>query len=215
MKRKRLEKGHWDAVITNYKEVELSSMGSRRLSNVSVQTIDRVRNHLEQTHFTCKRGNDCCINGGSSSSGDSSGSVVDELNTSRNPHVVKWLNCHAIYLSRDGVLSAHVDSVKFSGDIVAGVSLKSACIMRLKPVMDSAEGEGGGQGGEGGGGFVDLYLPPRSLYVLSGDGRYKYTHEILPSGSSFQLSGGGNNGDDEIIQVYREDRLSVIFRDAL
>jgi hypothetical protein len=52
--------------------------------------------------------------------------------------------------------------------------------------------------------FVDLLLPPRSLYVLSGDSRYYYTHELLPAGSSF----GANN------IVTRGRRLSIIFRDA-
>jgi alkylated DNA repair protein alkB family protein 7 len=50
---------------------------------------------------------------------------------------------------------------------------------------------------------VDLFLPPLSLYVLSGPSRYSYTHELLPTGDTF----GG-------VAVERDHRLSVIFRDA-
>jgi alkylated DNA repair protein alkB family protein 7 len=104
---------------------------------------------------------------------------------------VTWLPCHAIDLHPDGALNAHVDSVRFSGDIVGGLSLLSPSIMRLKP---EAEGESG---------HVDLFLPPLSLYVLSGPSRFSYTHELLPTGDTF-------NG----VAVEREHRLSVIFRDA-
>eukprot|EP00557_Chaetoceros_sp_GSL56_P009919 CAMPEP_0176482312 /NCGR_PEP_ID=MMETSP0200_2-20121128/3306_1 /TAXON_ID=947934 /ORGANISM="Chaetoceros sp., Strain GSL56" /LENGTH=389 /DNA_ID=CAMNT_0017878615 /DNA_START=175 /DNA_END=1344 /DNA_ORIENTATION=+ len=232
MKRKRFEKGHWDAVITNYKEVELlpghlnssdsDSDSDRSNLFISMQAIERVRNHLEQTHFTCHRPNCCCNN----IIGDDHDDDDESISSNKS---VTWLNCHAIHLSKNGMLSAHVDSVKFSGDIVAGLSLKSASIMRLRPV-DKNQNEGEGeeslikrtdQETTKGGGFVDMYLPPMSLYVLSGVCRYKYTHEILPSGScfTFRNSGDGDTmscpGSAETIQVDRDDRVSIIFRDAL
>jgi hypothetical protein len=57
-------------------------------------------------------------------------------------------------------------------------------------------------------GWVDLYLPPLSLYVLTGVARYRYAHELLPSGSTFE-----SHADNSIV-VERDQRLSVIFRDA-
>jgi alkylated DNA repair protein alkB homolog 7 len=56
--------------------------------------------------------------------------------------------------------------------------------------------------------FVDLYLPPRSLYVLADAGRYHYSHQLLPSGSVFYEK----NGDP--ITVERDHRISIIFRDS-
>jgi alkylated DNA repair protein alkB homolog 7 len=106
-----------------------------------------------------------------------------------------WLPCHAIDLHESGTLNAHVDSVRFSGNIIAGLSLSSESIMRLRPVPNESEGVNDS--------YVELWLPKRSLYVLSGESRYNYTHELLPTGSLF----GG-----EI--VVRSQRLSVIFRDA-
>lgn len=167
MKRKRWEEGHWDSVITKYKETELD----RNLSPTSMKAIERLRCLIEDVSF----------------SGIST---------------VSWLPSHAIHLHKDGKLSAHVDSVKFSGKVVCGLSLLSDSIMRLKPHNDldrvsNTDSE-----------FIDLYLPQRSLYILSGKGRYKFTHEILQSGAKFRL------GTDKCIEITRDDRMSVIFRDA-
>jgi alkylated DNA repair protein alkB homolog 7 len=51
---------------------------------------------------------------------------------------------------------------------------------------------------------VDLLLEPRSLYVLRGEARYKYTHQILPESVPF----AGR-------PVQRDRRISLIFRDEL
>jgi alkylated DNA repair protein alkB family protein 7 len=178
--RKRYQKGHWDQVISDYREIELD-LDNIFLQNVPSETnlcrgvIERIRRHLEMVHFA---------------------TAPDEKRMDKTK-AIEWLPCHAIDLRKDGVLSPHVDSVRFSGDIVAGLSLKSCSIMRLKPQnQEKAE-------------WVDLFLPPSSLYVLSGVSRYLYTHELLPSGAVFHV------GEKEIIPVERQDRISIIFRDAL
>jgi alkylated DNA repair protein alkB family protein 7 len=164
---RRYEKGHWDAVITDYKEVELADelMEDPRIT----QIFERTRQLLENNHLIYQP--------------------------------VSWLPCHAIDLKKDGQLSAHVDSVKFSGDLVAGISLLSHSIMRLAPHV-----EGGGLVGDG---HVDLYLPPLSLYVLTGVARYRYSHHLLEDQSTFTSS-----PDGETTTVARDHRLSIIFRDA-
>ena len=179
MRRRRYEKGHWDSVITDYREMELYDIhelveAMENESDPNIQASDvqtniakafwKIRNHLQQNHATSPS--------------------------------TKWLPCHAIDLKQDGQLSAHVDSVRFSGHIVAGLSLLSPAIMRLKEEDQESDQ------------FVDLYLPPRSLYVLTGVGRYEYSHELLPDGSTFCSPPG------DPITVPREQRLSIIFRDA-
>ena len=166
--RRRYTKGHWDAVIVQYKETEL--IDEESLSDVSRTALDRVRQQLLQHHM---------------------GAADD---TKHN--VVSWLPCHAIDLHADGQLNAHVDSVRFSGGIVAGLSMLSGSIMRLRPATDGESAKGNKD--------VDLYLPPLSLYVLTGQSRYQYTHELLPGTNTFR----GN------VKVERDHRLSVIFRDA-
>ncbi|KAL3800349.1 hypothetical protein HJC23_003645 [Cyclotella cryptica] len=219
MKRRRFEQGHWDSVIVGYREVELTipedASCESAISNAGVEdtplfveAIQRTRQHLEARHFSSN-------------------------NTFSSPERgVKWIPCHVIDLKEEGRLDAHVDSVKFSGQIVAGLSLLSDSIMRLKPCSDewkSEDDEGRNthaseQTCNGKDavfqGHVDLYLPKRSLYILSGMSRFSYTHELLPSGSTFEfmadsevLSRGSSSGRS--INVDRSRRLSIIFRDEL
>lgn len=157
--RRRYEQGHWDAVITNYKEVELAdeSMEDPRI----LQIFGRTRQFLEKNHLSYQP--------------------------------VVWLPCHAIDLKKDGELNAHVDSVKFSGDLVAGISLLSPSIMRLAPHVDS--------GAPVLDGHVDLHLPPLSLYALTGVARYRYSHELLTDQSIF------TSPDGEKTSVPRDHRL--------
>ena len=176
---------HWDGVISAYREIELdisddSVESDRSDINLCRGVIGRIRGYLEKNHFC------------------SDTTTKSEGTTHRTTGCVKWLPCHAIDLRKDGVLSPHVDSVRFSGHIVAGLSLQSPSIMRLKP-HDTPSAQTY---------HVDLYLPPLSLYVLSGVSRYNYTHELLSSGEVFHL------GQNETIQVDRQDRISIIFRDA-
>lgn len=197
MKRRRFEQGHWDSVIVGYREVELvipddlpsdsSSTLNSEEHNTSlfVDAVRRTRKHLEAKHLP-----------------------PDES--------IRWIPCHAIDLSADGRLDAHVDSVKFSGDIVAGISLLSDSIMRLKPCSEewkSCANDDTTPTSMQTEGHVDMYLPQLSLYVLSGMSRFTYTHELLPSGSTFESA----NVEREIkdINVERGRRLSIIFRDKL
>lgn len=178
LKRRRFEDGHWDSVISKYREIELATpdeVGSDSTidSPQYAQTIQRARDLLQS--YVCPE----------------------------NP--LTWLPCHAIDLSKNGSLDAHVDSVKFSGGIVAGISLLSDSIMRLRP----AKGEWiDDNSDESLSGHVDLYLPKLSLYCLHGMSRFHYSHELLPSDSVYQIHG-------KDIQVTRGRRLSIIFRDAL
>ena len=181
LKRRRFEEGHWDSVITKYRETEIATPnevdGKSTIEDAPqyAQIIQRTRGLLKTY-------------------------VSPQL---RN-HMA-WLPCHAIDLSKNGRLDAHVDSVKFSGGIVAGISLLSDSIMRLRPAKgewtdDSSD--------ESLGGHVDLYLPKLSLYCLHGMSRFDYSHELLPSDSVYEINGKN-------VQVTRGRRLSIIFRDAL
>ena len=115
--------------------------------------------------------------------------------TAGGDDVTAWLPTHAIELEPSGEIRPHVDSVKFSGGFVAGVSLLSAAIMTLERADAGAERAADTVD------TVRLLLPPRSLYVLSGAARFEFTHRI----------GGGAFGG---APVERGRRLSLIFRDA-
>mmetsp|Transcript_28916 Transcript_28916/g.54340 ORF Transcript_28916/g.54340 Transcript_28916/m.54340 type:complete len:203 (+) Transcript_28916:19-627(+) len=177
--RRRYEKGHWDAVIKKYKEIELHDESFDGSGNIP-EILERTRQHLAEHHLDYAP--------------------------------IAWLPCHAIDLKKDGELNAHVDSVRFSGDLVAGLSLLSPSIMRLIP--DNGEDDDTDSQKDPAEiskerGHVDLFLPPQSLYALTGVGRYKYSHQLLPDNSIFQSLVNGKE-----IVVKRDHRLSVIFRDS-
>ncbi|KAK9957393.1 hypothetical protein ABG768_019580 [Culter alburnus] len=96
---------------------------------------------------------------------------------------------HVLDLDKEGYIKPHIDSVKFCGSTIAGLSLLSDSIMRLVPENNSTD-------------WVDLLLSRRSLYILRDDARFKFTHEILKDEDSF-FSGQ---------KVPRHRRISVICR---
>lgn len=190
-RRRRYEKGHWDAVIIKYKETELYNE-PEQLSETSRLVLERIRQYLmEQQHVA--------------------------------PDIT-WLPSHAIELHPEGELRAHVDSVRFSGGLVAGLSIGSASIMRLQPPKDdymepddeslsvkqkdSKNGDANeDKAAAAANGHVDLLLYPRSLYALTGRSRYEYTHELLPNESSVFA------GTGQVVQR-NQNRWSIIFRDS-
>uniref|UniRef100_A0A3Q0R7B9 AlkB homolog 7 n=1 Tax=Amphilophus citrinellus TaxID=61819 RepID=A0A3Q0R7B9_AMPCI len=96
---------------------------------------------------------------------------------------------HVIDLDKTGYIKPHIDSVKFCGNTIAGLSLLSDSIMRL--VKDDSPSE-----------WLDLLLSRRSLYILRDQARYNFTHEILKDEESVF------NGQ----RVPRRRRISVICR---
>ncbi|KTG39926.1 hypothetical protein cypCar_00021714 [Cyprinus carpio] len=96
---------------------------------------------------------------------------------------------HVLDLDKEGFIKPHIDSVKFCGSTIAGLSLLSDSVMRLVPENKSTD-------------WVDLLLSRRSLYILRDDARFKFTHEILKDEESF-FSGQ---------KVPRHRRISVICR---
>lgn len=73
---------------------------------------------------------------------------------------------HVLDLSESGHIKPHVDSVKFCGNTIAGISLLSDSIMRLVMEEDKSI-------------KFDVFLTRRSLYVMRDEVRFKFTHEIL------------------------------------
>ena len=96
--------------------------------------------------------------------------------------VTSFLPPHCIDLAADGgVIRPHIDSIKFSGRVVAGVSLVSAATMVLAEA-DPATGEPRPGARES-----ELRLAPGSLYVLADESRYDFAHAITPEGRRLSL----------------------------
>jgi len=96
---------------------------------------------------------------------------------------------HILDLDKNGVIKPHIDSVKFCGQIIGGLSLLSTSIMRLvhedNPDL-----------------VADVLLKRRSLYIMKDVARYKFTHAIL----------GHKESVYDGIEITRERRISIILR---
>ncbi|MCI4385506.1 hypothetical protein PGIGA_G00051230 [Pangasianodon gigas] len=116
--------------------------------------------------------------------------VVERLRAAAFPEGTPLLGpVHVLDLDKAGFIKPHVDSVKFCGSTIAGLSLLSDSVMRLVREENSAD-------------RVDLLLKRRSLYILRDEARFKFTHEILKDEDSF-FSGQ---------RIPRHRRISVICR---
>ncbi|KAI8040627.1 alpha-ketoglutarate-dependent dioxygenase alkB homolog 7, mitochondrial [Drosophila gunungcola] len=112
---------------------------------------------------------------------------------------------HILDLAPDGVIKAHVDSTRYCGTTISGISLLSDSVMRLVrtdaqryqqkssgTAATEPESESESKGSEPDAAYrhqpkaslennfyADLLLPRRSLYIMSHTARYNFTHEIL------------------------------------
>uniref|UniRef100_A0A1I7YRV5 2OG-FeII_Oxy_2 domain-containing protein n=1 Tax=Steinernema glaseri TaxID=37863 RepID=A0A1I7YRV5_9BILA len=98
---------------------------------------------------------------------------------------------HILDLHKDGKIKPHIDSVRYCGDVITGISLLSDAVMRLRHKDRPDEW------------IVDLLLKRRSLYKLSGIGRYDFLHEVLGEEDSFFND----------MKIARDRRISIICRD--
>lgn len=187
-KKKKYINNHWDSVISFYKEIELDE---NTLNDHSRNIFDRCRKFIDD-------------------------------HTKNN---YEYLPLHAIELAPQGhigkivmaiqnfevlnrsftpfLADAHVDSVKFSGELVSGLSLLSDRVLTLLPsdsegnVIDSVNSSNVTN--------VKAYaflVPSRSLYFIKGSLRYEYAHSIL-----------GVNHTTKRIPTKK--RISVMFRDKV
>nr|XP_039252902.1 alpha-ketoglutarate-dependent dioxygenase alkB homolog 7, mitochondrial-like [Styela clava]XP_039252910.1 alpha-ketoglutarate-dependent dioxygenase alkB homolog 7, mitochondrial-like [Styela clava] len=96
---------------------------------------------------------------------------------------------HVLDLAEDGYIKPHVDSVKFCGRVIAGLSLLTPSVMRLINEKDKSK-------------QITVLLNRRSLYIMRDSIRFEYTHEILKNEES--LFRGTN--------IPKGRRMSVICR---
>ncbi|XP_037555478.1 alpha-ketoglutarate-dependent dioxygenase alkB homolog 7, mitochondrial-like [Dermacentor silvarum] len=105
------------------------------------------------------------------------------------PEVNQIQHVHCLDLLEDGHIKPHVDSVRFCGDTIAGLSLLSSSIMKLVHEKNPDK-------------WVKILLRRRSLYIMRGTARYDYTHEILANQHSVFRS----------TPVHKSRRISVMCR---
>jgi alkylated DNA repair protein alkB family protein 7 len=170
VKKKRYLSDHFDHVISNYKEFEY-------INN---------NNNDDNNNNNDNNNND-----------DKIGTIMKRISqiVIQNSKInnIELLNPHVIDLSEDGYIGPHVDSIKFSGHLIAGLSLLSTRILSLVPVnSDNKE-------------VIELYIKPKSLYILTNELRFDYSHSIL----------GKNCSPQKLQPIEVKRRLSIMFRDTI
>lgn len=130
---------------------------------------------------------------------------------------------HVLDLAEGGVIKPHVDSTRYCGSTIAGMSLLSDSVMRLRRVDETKYKQGRDDKDENGSGgdsdyrsqplptpgntsehnfYADILLKRRSLYIMSHSARYNFTHEIL----------GNDESQFRNKQVNKGRRISIICR---
>ena len=119
-----------------------------------------------------------------------------------------------LYQPGEGI-TPHVDLLGRFGDGIVGVSFGSGCVMRFDKVPSETR-EQGAEGEDNS--RWELYLPERSVVVLSEEARYEWTHGIDERTEDFvscedgEDSEKGRSVSPKGRWIGRDVRLSVTFR---
>jgi len=104
---------------------------------------------------------------------------------------LEWLNVHALDLKETGEIKFHVDNIEASGNVIAGLSLLSDCVLQLRNEKTGAA--------------ADVFVPQFSLYVMMNEVRYEYAHAIPNVPIQLELQ-------NKTISIHKGRRISLMFR---
>lgn len=116
---------HWDGAIEGYKETEKTQW----TNSMSLAFINKLRREASVAAAT----------------------NIEEESPNTTPNTIE--ETHVLDLAADGEIKPHIDSVKFCGDVIAGVSLLSSCVMSMQHQENPAK-------------WIHALLPRRSLYIM-------------------------------------------------
>uniref|UniRef100_A0A1A9VCK6 Alpha-ketoglutarate-dependent dioxygenase AlkB-like domain-containing protein n=1 Tax=Glossina austeni TaxID=7395 RepID=A0A1A9VCK6_GLOAU len=141
--------------------------------------------------------------------------IIDKIrNTGFADEIMPFV--HVLDLSSEGVIKPHVDSTRYCGNIIAGLSLLTDSVMRLVRIDEEKYQQNDQSNVQqeyrtqpeqshtllASTFHANVLLPRRSLYIMSNTARYHFTHEILPNGvSTFRGQ-----------PVQKDRRISIICR---
>lgn len=77
------------------------------------------------------------------------------------------LGCTLVGYKKDGFITRHVDTPLFSGGTVVVISFNSPVVVNFYSLKKTVEQQ------------HKIFVPPKSMYVISGEARYDWSHAIL------------------------------------
>ncbi|BES97132.1 alkB, alkylation repair homolog 7 (E. coli) [Nesidiocoris tenuis] len=99
--------------------------------------------------------------------------VLDRVRATAFPETSRLLpHVHVLDLADNGWIKPHIDSIKFCGSIITGLSLLTDSVMKLDHEMDEKVS-------------FTVLLKRRSLYIMRGVVRYNFKHAILRNEESY------------------------------
>ncbi len=122
-----LHQGHFDSVITQYRESILSTFPSPTLPSISPlypSILSRIYSLLPQDPSSSLTQSlwDPNVTPGSHLTANPDAPFIQPLRTT----------AHALHLSSQGCILPHIDNIEASGSVIIGVSLGAERIMRLE-----------------------------------------------------------------------------------
>lgn len=167
--KRKYESNHWDNVINKYKEIELLI----NIKNSKIIIPENVINIINNVKL-----------------------IISEHTSLKNND---YLHPHVIDLDDDGNIGSHIDSIKFSGTTIAGLSLLSSRVLLLK--LDKTTLNNDHSNNDNLKNEIEILVNPRSLYILKDIYRYNYSHAIL-----------GKNDTNNNYNIDIKRRISIMFR---
>ena len=98
--------------------------------------------------------------------------VLERLISAIFPKGSSLMRVHLLDLAADGYILPHVDHTDYSGNHIVGLSLLTESVMTLHHVGSGVPDSGSYAT------WMPMRLPRRSLYVLTGDARFKWAHAV-------------------------------------
>jgi len=100
--------------------------------------------------------------------------IMKELTIFKLPASGKLtLGCSLLGYDADGYIPRHVDASTLSGDTVCVFSFNSPCVVNFYEEGPPHRHE-------------KVLVPEKSMYVMAGDSRTKWSHEILPNENTYE-----------------------------
>lgn len=243
LKKRRYMSSHWDDVIYRYKEIEFPPLSTNHENVIRIvkRVEDTINMHFGPNHISKSNGKemsflnpqviDIASDGHIGPHIDSlkfSGSIICSLNlfSSRVLRLLKTLSQELIYdqscpqrtsklcENNDNTLNEYCsDANLFTHAINDTVTITPPFETDMKPVVSTPVSVP----------LLEVKLLPRSLYIITDEYRYEYTHEIIGKHSKmpcyFTHANANTVQDDmtdqENVEEAYKKRISVIFRDVL
>ncbi|KAG0196024.1 hypothetical protein BGX28_000218 [Mortierella sp. GBA30] len=186
-KQVRYEDGHFDGVITRYRECSATDWGTTpSTSGTTVQQIDQEKN--KNTNMGTG------ANGNTGRNRTSPNEIMQAVKQEFFPSHWKWVAPHILELEAGkGGIKPHVDHLDASGEVVAGLCLGSDAVMELIHEEDPHK-------------HFRVLLPRGCFYFQRDSVRYHYRHGIPIQQKDHQFRG---------IIVPKDRRISIMLRNAL